>query len=69
MLNKSRKVTGSIIIGRSIIVVEIPPIIQQSPEVPTSPAGVSGVSFLIVYMPKETVSDHIDDRLFAQSTW
>jgi hypothetical protein len=59
MLNKSRKVTGSIIIGRSIIVVEIPHTAQQSTSGPTSLAGVLGVSFLIVYMRKETASDHI----------
>jgi hypothetical protein len=59
MLNKSRKVTGSIIIGRSIIVVEIPHTAQQSISGPTSPALVLGVSFLIRYRKKETVSDHI----------
>jgi len=68
-LNKSRIATGSIIIGRSIIVAQIPGSIPQSLSGPTSPAPVCQVSFSVVYMPKETASDHIDDRLGAQSTW
>ena len=68
-LNKSRIATGSIRIGRSIIVAQIPGSIPQSLSGPTSPAPVCQVSFLIRYMQKGTASDHSDDSIFAQSRW
>ena len=68
-LNKSRIATGSIRIGRSIIVAQIPGSILQSLSGPRVPAVGLTVSFSIMYMLKGTASDHSDDSIFAQSTW
>ena len=69
MLNSNKKVTGSIIMPRLIIVVEIPGSILQSLSGPRVPAVGLTVSFSIMYMLKGTASDHSDDSIFAQSKW